>query len=345
MARLFRNIRQTLLVENRFTRYLIYAVGEIFLVVIGIMIALYFNNKNTERNRQAEINRLIADLEKGLKTNQFLLERFTGRSYAQDSMMSLLINGEITEENFRRNRILNDLMGNNTQYAWLQDENINTILQKERDFDTSHNQLLKLIKSYKSRLEDMETTAAELNELSNWNDKFMADNFEWYSGSTAEDRDKKVQYFLHDQFFRNRLSLFRKKFGSQISHLTFLAAVRAAILLEIRRITDGLDPQQMDTFLRSIGLAPFEQLDCSELERDWERGFSGLYFFLFYNGTKELATIYRLRENVDAWESFKINPGEYEIFGQIPGRGFMIGEPDACEALYVASKDGYLLLE
>ena len=73
----------------------------------------------------------VADLEKGLKTNQFLLDRFSGRFDAQDSMMGLLINGELTEENFRRNRILNDLMGNSTQYAWLQDENIITILQKE----------------------------------------------------------------------------------------------------------------------------------------------------------------------------------------------------------------------
>jgi hypothetical protein len=54
MARFLRNIRQTLLVENRFTRYLIYAIGEIVLVVIGILIALHFNNQNTDRKTKAE---------------------------------------------------------------------------------------------------------------------------------------------------------------------------------------------------------------------------------------------------------------------------------------------------
>jgi hypothetical protein len=92
-------------------------------------------------------------------------------------------------------------------------------------------------------------------------------------------------------------------------------------------------------------MQPFPQLDCSELNREWEDDFSGLIFFLFFNGTDEIVTIHRLRENVDAWESFKINPGEYEIFGQVPGRGFMIGSPDSCQQLFVAKKRGYLLIE
>ncbi|MCS4436050.1 hypothetical protein [Aquiflexum gelatinilyticum] len=345
MARFFRNIRQQLLVENRFTRYLIYAIGEIFLVVVGIMIAVYFNNKNTDKKTKSETDRLVADLEKGLKTNQFLLDRFSGRFDAQDSMMGLLINGELTEENFRRNRILNDLMGNSTQYAWLQDENIITILQKERDFDPTYNQLIKLIKSYKSRLDDLEKTAEELNELGNWNEKLMADNFDWYSGTTKEDRDKKVQYILRDPFYKNRLSLFRKKFKNQISNITSMVAIRAAIMGEIKRLNEGLNNAQLDEFFKTLGMQPFPQLDCSELNREWEDDFSGLIFFLFFNSTDESVTIYRLRENVDAWESFKINPGEYEIFGQVPGRGFMIGSPDSCQQLFVAKKRGYLLIE
>lgn len=49
MTQLFRNIRRRLLHENRFTRYLIYAIGEIFLIVIGILIALKLNNLNEAR--------------------------------------------------------------------------------------------------------------------------------------------------------------------------------------------------------------------------------------------------------------------------------------------------------
>ena len=46
MIKFFRKIRQKLLSENKFSKYLIYAIGEIVLVVIGILIALNINNRN-----------------------------------------------------------------------------------------------------------------------------------------------------------------------------------------------------------------------------------------------------------------------------------------------------------
>lgn len=49
MIKFFRRIRQKLLSENNFSRYLLYAIGEIFLVVIGILIALSINNWNENR--------------------------------------------------------------------------------------------------------------------------------------------------------------------------------------------------------------------------------------------------------------------------------------------------------
>ena len=44
MPRIFNSIRQRLLAQNRFTRYFVYAIGEILLVVIGILIAMQTNS-------------------------------------------------------------------------------------------------------------------------------------------------------------------------------------------------------------------------------------------------------------------------------------------------------------
>ena len=46
MIKFFRKIRQNLLSENKFSKYLIYAIGEILLVVIGIIIAVQIGNWN-----------------------------------------------------------------------------------------------------------------------------------------------------------------------------------------------------------------------------------------------------------------------------------------------------------
>lgn len=52
MLRLFRKLRQRVLLQNNFTRYIVYALGEIVLIVIGILIALGINNWN--KNNQAK---------------------------------------------------------------------------------------------------------------------------------------------------------------------------------------------------------------------------------------------------------------------------------------------------
>ena len=56
MIAFFRRIRQQLLSENNLSKYLLYAIGEIFLVVIGILIALGINNWNEERKNSISEN-------------------------------------------------------------------------------------------------------------------------------------------------------------------------------------------------------------------------------------------------------------------------------------------------
>ncbi|NJB72034.1 hypothetical protein GGR42_002525 [Saonia flava] len=64
MIKFFRKIRQNLLSENKFSKYLIYAIGEIILVVIGILIALSinnWNNENQEKNKLVDSYKSIVD--------------------------------------------------------------------------------------------------------------------------------------------------------------------------------------------------------------------------------------------------------------------------------------------
>src|SRR6056297_1764772 len=49
MLRFFRQLRKDQLMSYKTRKYLLYAIGEIFLVVIGILIALQVNNWNEER--------------------------------------------------------------------------------------------------------------------------------------------------------------------------------------------------------------------------------------------------------------------------------------------------------
>ncbi|EON76349.1 hypothetical protein ADIS_3477 [Lunatimonas lonarensis] len=344
MSRIFRNIRNALLKESQVKRYFLYSIGEIFLVVIGILIALYLNNLNSEKKAERENIRLVTDLEKGLMNNQFLMERFARRVYSQDSLMEAVIQNKVSQESYGRNRMLTELMTPGTQYTWLNDENIMTLLQKERDFSPTYNQLFKLIKSYKSKLDDLDYAVEEMNQLSNWNDQFMAENFDWFSGQGREDQLKRLEYYLSDPFYRNRLSLFRKKFGSQISHITALTALRAAMMGEIKKLK-GEAPAEWTAYYQSLGLKPLIPVPCESLPRNWERQYPMFNYYLFYNPTPKDVILMRLRDHSDSWEEYVIKSGEFEILPQFPGRGFMLGTPDKCAQAFIAPQGGFLVIE
>nr|WP_262916383.1 DUF6090 family protein [Aestuariivivens sediminis] len=70
MIKFFRKIRQNMIKENRVSKYFLYAVGEIVLVVIGILIALQINNKKEEINNRIVEQSILNNLKEDFNKNQ-----------------------------------------------------------------------------------------------------------------------------------------------------------------------------------------------------------------------------------------------------------------------------------
>ena len=73
MLTFFRKIRKELLDGGATRKYLLYAIGEITLVVIGILIALQINNWNEWRKDRVNEQAILNDLEENLHINIGLL--------------------------------------------------------------------------------------------------------------------------------------------------------------------------------------------------------------------------------------------------------------------------------
>jgi len=71
--KIFRNIRKNLAYRNKASAYLRYAVGEIILVVIGILIALQINNWNQDRINHRQEVIILKSLKTEMTENQALL--------------------------------------------------------------------------------------------------------------------------------------------------------------------------------------------------------------------------------------------------------------------------------
>jgi len=82
------------LTENKFGKYLTYAIGEIILVVIGILIALSINNWNENRKNQNLVSiyksELLNDLELDVYHFKYHLSLATAENKRIDSIRTLI---------------------------------------------------------------------------------------------------------------------------------------------------------------------------------------------------------------------------------------------------------------
>ncbi|MBT8300634.1 MAG: hypothetical protein KJO63_04840 [Maribacter sp.] len=76
MIKFFRHIRYNLMEQNKTSKYFKYAIGEIILVVIGILIALQINNWNESRKQRNQELHYLKNLKTDLKLNIAELDNY-----------------------------------------------------------------------------------------------------------------------------------------------------------------------------------------------------------------------------------------------------------------------------
>ena len=121
MIKLFRNIRQRLLSEGKTGRYFKYAIGEIILVVIGILLALKINNWNEERKQrnieqeyllslQIEFNTNLDKINTSITENEKILNSI-------NSLLTLFDNDVLdTLSNNNMNQLFRSVFGNQMNF-------------------------------------------------------------------------------------------------------------------------------------------------------------------------------------------------------------------------------------
>jgi len=95
MAKLFNNIRKKLVAEKpsttRTVNYLKYAIGEIVLVVFGILIALSINNWNEHKRETEQITKILTEVRNNLVTDSLVIARVYKNSFKDVNIQKKLI--------------------------------------------------------------------------------------------------------------------------------------------------------------------------------------------------------------------------------------------------------------
>lgn len=114
MIKFFRRIRQRLLDEGNLKRYFIYAIGEILLVVIGIVIALSISKWNSDVNDKETEQRLLYELSQGIKNDKLLIENElfkTNNAISNLNKLDSLLKYDIPKPNEDLNHLFGTVYG------------------------------------------------------------------------------------------------------------------------------------------------------------------------------------------------------------------------------------------
>ena len=208
MLHFFRKIRRDLLANSKFFRYLKYAIGEIVLVVLGILIALYINNQNEKRKELERFNQDLVNVEKELEWNIFVSRFYINILARNDSAyVKLFIDSlEITNHSF-----FNEMLtGGNPD--WVAQGESYEKLDKSFKYDGKQDSILGLLKwlygAEKDRIRYSEKELFDNREVNR--QKF--ENYDWYLSWRFNDLSdtRIIDFYNNDPDY---LALAAKNFG------------------------------------------------------------------------------------------------------------------------------------
>ena len=209
MIKFFRKIRQQLLAEKKFSNYLFYAVGEVVLVVIGILIALSINNRNEwKKDRVKEkiiLNDLVKNIEINIQTLQDDTEWLHQKNHSSEIVLLALETkmdySDTLRQHFHEARnTKQDLFLSNIGYQAYKDQGLEIITNKALSTE--------IIKLYEVTIPSTFSTSRLVNKLYDPFDNHVVQNFDFIEGEGLTPNDYKSLF--SDHFYISWIKAYRQ---------------------------------------------------------------------------------------------------------------------------------------
>ncbi len=146
MIKFFRKIRQNLIMENKISKYFKYAIGEIVLVVIGILIALQINNWNENRKSRTTETYVLNEILSNLNEDAAILNDIINQRYITKASVANML-GYLQKENISKDSLEKDMVNFLTFERYFPINNAYEIL-KSKGLQLSNNNLTSKISRY-----------------------------------------------------------------------------------------------------------------------------------------------------------------------------------------------------
>jgi len=209
MIKFFRHIRQNLLIENKTGKYLKYAIGEIVLVVIGILIALQINNWNENRKEQQTLNNIYVLVAEDLKSDIDEVTNVINDEKPREQIIDKILDGNMTEEEFKNCKICMSLINGYPDWA-VDQRGFNLLNNYYNNSNLKENSLQLMITQFYTKYlvefsgDDLLRSHNLEKNIFDWETKEP-----WYASFVTErDYSGYIDYAMKSQDFKNRIATY-----------------------------------------------------------------------------------------------------------------------------------------
>ena len=256
MLKFFRHIRKKLIEEDNVRKYLLYAIGEILLVVIGILIALQVNNWNEERKNKQAILMIFSDIQEELlnDTQEFALAL---KWYQKmDSIADQIIYGKLTKEDFLNNKDRELFQPGLSNYGLVQSDQSYKLLVNSRDkIPLEYKGVMKRLSSlYEEDQYFLNSLQQKLNDVSVIYRDQITEEHEWsiaYSNDMIT--DEMADYFANSTYHKQKVSNWRNRLQLLINITTRVKAKSLTNYMIMRHLT--MDDSELPALIQNYGLS------------------------------------------------------------------------------------------
>ncbi len=346
MIKFFRKIRQNLLMENKTSKYFKYAIGEIILVVIGILIALQINNWNENRIKTDEIESLMQVFENELDENIKACNLFIEYGYETDSIASLYRNKKITKKMLEDDSYLEWGFGTFTQQ--FSDDRLNELISIEKQLPKNYKALIPHLKELKRRIESQRNWEKKAVDLSLSRFKEMTDTQPWLFKSDSISRDKARHYYLTDEIYQNKVLHYNTlQLAENVWDATLIRTSSAVILWKIKNLRTKNNSLDLASFLSDRSLEPFEELNCSQNKYETRESISFGRNFIIYNNTDKKIKFNIIKQTGEIVSKGSIAPKSllFDESVELSTNRLVqrIDDTGSCSKVYRYTKEDYLI--
>ena len=352
MIKFFRKIRYKLIENSKMSRYFKYAIGEIILVVIGILLALQFNNWNEARKRQLELDKLLYDIEEDLIVNYKQANAVLRFYKKQDSIAKRIAAKELTERDYRENYGLNYFVANWDYYV-PNEKNVIQFVEAEKIVDLKYKPILdaaKKLQLYRSILDD---TFSNLEQNIDESVDILSSRT-WFVKNDSISYRQRLDYMLEDPEYEVMVLKYWIMVQNHYDKISRYRAQTMATLASIKMIRDNYDTLQLNAMFNSLGMQQYVVYKCdvnpSELKHLRDLRSSALYgnlsevdiHLILTNNKGQHVNDFRIPP-----KTFQTIPGS-EYFGIDGDNNLLVNHIDNngdCITKYGGSDNGYLIIE